>query len=102
MEIFTFTETIVTGFNVVRALRLGWARGPSAAARTVWEPSAQAWEVAAWEIAHLGSCHLGKYPWEVVTWEKSFGKVPAIYILRAWLLCLPASLSVCYSACLHV
>jgi len=21
---------------------------------------------------------LGKYPWEVVTWEKSFGKVPNI------------------------
>ena len=24
----------------------------------------------------LVSCHLGKYPWEVATWEKSFGKVP--------------------------
>ena len=29
-----------------------------------------------WEIAHLGSYHMGKYPWEVVTWEESFGKVP--------------------------
>mgnify|MGYP000929313377 CR=1 FL=1 len=38
----------------------------------------QTWEVAAWEIAHLGSCHLGKYPWEVATWEKSFGKLPII------------------------
>jgi len=23
----------------------------------------------------LGSCHYGKYPWEVATWEKSFGKL---------------------------
>ena len=36
------------------------------------------WEVAAWEITHLASCHLGKYPWEIATWEKSFGKVPNI------------------------
>ena len=36
----------------------------------------QTWEIAAWEIAHLGSYHMGKYPWEVVTWEESFGKVP--------------------------
>ena len=55
--------------------------GPSAAARTGWEPSAAAiddWEVAAWEIAHLGSCHLGKYTWELATWENAFGKVPKI------------------------
>ena len=37
------------------------------------------WEVAAWEIAHLGSCHFGKYPWEVATWGKLFGKVPNIF-----------------------
>ena len=37
-------------------------------------------EVAAWEIARLGSCHFGKYPLEVATWEKSFGKIPNILI----------------------
>ena len=26
----------------------------------------------------MGSFHFGKYPWEVATWEKSFGKVPNI------------------------
>ena len=29
-----------------------------------------------WEIAHLElSCHLGKYPWENVAWESTFGKL---------------------------
>jgi len=66
---------------VSRTLRLGWARGPSTAAKTGWGQAlrlGQTWEVAAWEIPHLGSCHLGKYPWEVDTWEKFFGKVPNI------------------------
>ena len=35
----------------------------------------QTWEVAAREIEHSGSYHLGKYPREVATWEKFFGKV---------------------------
>ena len=35
-------------------------------------------EVNAWEPTQLGSYHLGKYPWEVATGEKSFGKVPNI------------------------
>ena len=39
----------------------------------------QNWVVAAWEIPHLGSHHLGKYPWEVATFKKSFGKVPNIF-----------------------
>ena len=46
---------------------LGWA---------LW--LGQTWEVAAWEIARLGSFYLGKYPWEVATWEKYFGKVPNV------------------------
>ena len=39
-----------------RALRLGWARGPSAAARTHWGQAlrlGKTWEVSACEIAHL-------------------------------------------------
>ena len=62
------------------ALRLGWARRLSDAARTGWGQSllrfGQPWEVAVWELAHLISSHLGKYPWEVAILEKSFGKVP--------------------------
>ena len=66
-----------------RALRLGWTRRSSAAARTDWGRAlrlGQTWKVAAWKVAHLGSCHLEKYPWEVATWEKSFGKVPNISV----------------------
>ena len=58
-----------------RALRLGWARGPSAAARTGWGASAAA-------RTDLGSCRLGnctfgklplgKYPWEVAAWGNAF------------------------------
>ena len=52
-----------------RALRLGWAKRPSAAARTDKVSGAlrqgQTWQFAAWEIARLGSYHLGIYPWEV-------------------------------------
>ena len=49
------------------------------------------WEVVAWEIAHFESCHLGKYPLEVATWEKAFGKVPNIsqmldHILKPFLI----------------
>jgi len=58
-------------------LRLGWAKGPSAAVRTGCGPSTADrtdLEVAAWDIADLGSCHLGKKPWEIATWEKSLGK----------------------------
>jgi len=35
-----------------------------------------------WKIARLESRHLGKYPWEVATWENSFGKVhfPTSYL----------------------
>jgi len=38
------------------------------------------WQGQNWEIAHLGSCHLGKYPWEVDTLEKSFGKASSHHI----------------------
>jgi len=55
------------GCNGARALRLAGLG-----------PSATAGKVTAWEIAHLGISHLGKYPWEVATWGKSFGKVPYI------------------------
>ena len=71
-----------------RALRIGWARGPSAAARTGLRPSAVAGtdlEMAAREISHFGSCHLGKYPWEVASWEKSFGKVPNIFLFHGFM-----------------
>ena len=54
-----------------RALRLGNARD-----RTL--RLGHTWEVAAWKIEHLGSYHLRKYPWEVATWEKLFGKVTNI------------------------
>ena len=68
-----------------RTLRLGWDSGR--APRLELEGGrvlrlGQIWEVAAWEIAHLGSCQLGKYPCEVATWEKSYGKVPNIYYSR--------------------
>jgi len=49
--------------------------GPSAAARTDLERLEKS---PLLEIEHLGRCHFGKYPWEVATWEKSFGKVPNI------------------------
>ena len=49
-------------------VRLG---GPSAAAQ-------QTWEDVAWEITNSGSYHLEKYPWEVGSWENTFGKVPII------------------------
>ena len=73
-----------------RALRLGWARGSSAAAIPCFKENIINYlrklllgkmyirEVAAWEIPHLGSCHLGKYPWKVAAWEKANGKVPNI------------------------
>ena len=61
-----------------RALKLGWARGRAprleqAGGQVVW--LGQALEVAGWGIAYLGSGHLRKYPWEVDTSEKFFGKV---------------------------
>ena len=43
----------------------------------------QTWKIAAWEITHLGSCNKRKSPWEVASWEKSFGKVPNILKTRA-------------------
>ena len=46
-----------------QAPRLEQAGLPSAAART---------DLGS---CRLGSCLLGKFPWEVATWEKSFGKV---------------------------
>ena len=46
----------------VRALRLGWARGPS----TV--------EIAAWEIAHLGSYHSGNF--QITLGKLPLGKMP--------------------------
>ena len=58
MEIFTFTETIVTGFNVVRALRLGLVKGPSDADRTYWGPSAAARTDLG--SSRLGYCTVGK------------------------------------------
>ena len=72
MEIFTFTETIVTGFNVVRALRLGLVKGPSDADRTYWGPSAAArTDLGSCRFGNctlgkipLGSCLLGKFFWE--------------------------------------
>ena len=59
----------------MRAERRGWV---GLGGRALY--LGQTWEVAAWEIAHLGSNRLGKYPWEVVTWKKSFGKVPNIVL----------------------
>ena len=58
------------------ALLPGWARGPSAEARTEWRPSAAARiDLGSWR---LGSCHLGNYPSEISTWEKFFGTVSNI------------------------
>ena len=51
-----------TGCNEGRVLWLGWARGPSAAARTCSGSSVAVW-------TDLGSCRL----------ENAFGKVPNIY-----------------------
>ena len=83
------------------ALRLGWAREPSAVAIPYFKENIvnylrkqllgkmHIWEVAAfssWGSCHLGSCHLGKYTfgklplgklhiWEVATWKNTIGKL---------------------------
>ena len=49
----------IAGYNWGRALRLGWARGSSAASKKGWGTIA-----TAGEITLLGCCHLGKILWE--------------------------------------
>ena len=77
--------------NGGRVLRLGWTRGPSAAARTGWGPSAAArtyfgschlknctYGKFPFRKIPLGSCHLGKILWESII------KLYYPYIFTTW------------------